>query len=320
MKVRWRSRLHSDCQFAHSQLATLGTVHDAEATRRSALERPSWARTCVAGWQGLRGLGGHWGCDEMECGGAIPLLLLLHPEGPRRCKWPLCLCSCSWLPRRAQGCGAGAWHPMSGGVLGRRERRGPTQTLLTVLRPPAPKNIAFNLQGVKGFTGPWWTRISEDQFSYSSSLNIFTLRKKKGINNHSNKSVSHNWHKKIQNQNFLTNKNWALKPEKSDSVNSTVNQGEADKPEREKEREKMRWRMWRRISPIEANLQEADKGHYYHTHTHTHCALKRMCVPTNHPYTHRTWRLRWRCSVARDWFCHHADTDLHVAEMVSLHL
>lgn len=43
---------------------------------------------------------------------------------------------------------------MSGGVLGKRKSRGPTRTLLTMLRPPAPKHIAFNLQGGKDLTGP----------------------------------------------------------------------------------------------------------------------------------------------------------------------
>lgn len=36
---------------------------------------------------------------------------------------------------------------MSGGVLGKWERRGPTHTRLTVLWPPAPKNIVLNWQG-----------------------------------------------------------------------------------------------------------------------------------------------------------------------------
>lgn len=43
---------------------------------------------------------------------------------------------------------------MSEGVLGKRERRGPTHTMLMVLRPPAPKHIAFNWEGGKVFTGP----------------------------------------------------------------------------------------------------------------------------------------------------------------------
>lgn len=38
--------------------------------------------------------------------------------------------------------------------MGKRERNGPTHTLLMALRPPAPKNIAFNGQGGKDFTGP----------------------------------------------------------------------------------------------------------------------------------------------------------------------
>lgn len=180
MKLTWSRHLHCDCcQFAHFQAETPGTVHDVEATLQSVLEHPSLARTCVFGWPGLsgQGLGGHLGCDEMECAG-VTLLLLLHPEGPRRCKWPLCLCSCSWLPRRAQGWGAGGWHPMSGGVLGKRERRGPTHTLLTVLWPPAPKNIAFNWQGGKDFTGPWKTSLGQDRSS-SSSWIIFSLRKEK---------------------------------------------------------------------------------------------------------------------------------------------
>lgn len=43
---------------------------------------------------------------------------------------------------------------MSGGVLGKREKRGPTHTLLMVLRPAAPKNIAFNWQDGKDVTAP----------------------------------------------------------------------------------------------------------------------------------------------------------------------
>lgn len=63
---------------------------------------------------------------------------------------------------------------MLGGVLGKRERRGPTHTLLTVLRPPAPKNIAFNWQGGNDFTGPLRTSWSQDRSS-SSSWTIFSL-------------------------------------------------------------------------------------------------------------------------------------------------
>lgn len=47
---------------------------------------------------------------------------------------------------------------MLGGVLGKRDRRGPTHTRLTVLRPPAPKNIAFNWQVGRDFTGPSRTK------------------------------------------------------------------------------------------------------------------------------------------------------------------
>lgn len=64
---------------------------------------------------------------------------------------------------------------MSGGALGKRERRGPTHTLLTVLRPPAPKNIAFNWQGENNFTGPWRTSWSQGRLSSSSSWAIFSL-------------------------------------------------------------------------------------------------------------------------------------------------
>lgn len=56
---------------------------------------------------------------------------------------------------------------MSGGVLGKTERKGPTHNLLTVLRPPAPKNIAFNWQGGKDLTGPVRTSLSQDWSSSS---------------------------------------------------------------------------------------------------------------------------------------------------------
>lgn len=52
---------------------------------------------------------------------------------------------------------------MSGGVLGKRKRRGPTHTLLTARRRPAPKNIAFKRQGGKDFTGPLRTSLSQDR-------------------------------------------------------------------------------------------------------------------------------------------------------------
>lgn len=56
---------------------------------------------------------------------------------------------------------------MSGGVLGERERRGPTHTRLTVLRPPAPKNIALNWMGGRDFTGPLRTSVGQDRSSSS---------------------------------------------------------------------------------------------------------------------------------------------------------
>lgn len=56
---------------------------------------------------------------------------------------------------------------MSGGVLGKREKKGPTHTRLMVLRPPAPKNIAFNWQGERDFTGPLRTGLTQDQPSSS---------------------------------------------------------------------------------------------------------------------------------------------------------
>lgn len=172
MKQKRSSRLHSDCrQFARFQSATPGTGHDAEAILQSALEHPFWAQRCAVGWPNLwgRGPGVHWGCDETECG--TTLLLLPHPKGPRRYKLPPCLCSCSLHSWRAQG-----EDPMSGGVVGKREWRGPTHTLIMLSRPPAPKNIAFNQQGGKDFTGPWWTSLDQDGSSPSSSLAGFSLK------------------------------------------------------------------------------------------------------------------------------------------------
>lgn len=47
--------------------------------------------------------------------------------------------------------------------MGKRERNGPTHTLLMTLRPPAPKNIAFNRQVGKTslvHDGPLWIRVN----------------------------------------------------------------------------------------------------------------------------------------------------------------
>lgn len=61
---------------------------------------------------------------------------------------------------------------MVGGVQGKRERGGPTHTRLMVLRPPAPKNIAFNRHGGNHFTSPWRTSLSQE---HSSSSAVFRL-------------------------------------------------------------------------------------------------------------------------------------------------
>lgn len=61
---------------------------------------------------------------------------------------------------------------MTGGVLGKRERRGPTHTLLMLRRPPAPKNIALNRQGRRGFTGPVWTSWCQNLFVYPTILSV----------------------------------------------------------------------------------------------------------------------------------------------------
>lgn len=179
MKLMLSSHFHSDwCQSAHSQAVTRGIVLGAEAILQSALEHPFWAQRHVVGWPGLWGQwqGGRWGCDEKEYAEVALLHLLLHPEGLRRCKWPPCLCSCSWHTRSAQGQAARSWHPILGGLLGRRERRDPTHTLMMVLWPPAPKNIAFKWQNGMDVTDPWWTSLVQDRSS-SFRRTIFNLRK-----------------------------------------------------------------------------------------------------------------------------------------------
>lgn len=64
---------------------------------------------------------------------------------------------------------------MSGGVLGKRERRGPTHTLLMLRWPPAPKNIALKRRGRKGFTGPVRTSLCQGLFTSHTVVSLMQI-------------------------------------------------------------------------------------------------------------------------------------------------